>query len=155
MRSINYKKKVTTANTQYNETTSWDLAWILSQSQRLIQTATDCEIHKVSEGSRLFTRNGNLPKQSSGKMNSPKSMCEGVLDNFHKGQYDLSDKQMQGIEESFKVANEIIEDFEQVEFIEGELPKLRSKLPAPLESALTTFESLFDNFNISINFTKK
>ena len=154
-KTINYKKKHTTANTQYNETTSWDLAWILEQAERLVETATACEQHNVKEGSRLYTRNGNMPKQSTGKMNSPKTMCEGVIDNFHKGQYDLTEKQMTGLQEAFNVGNDIIEDFDSVIFEEGDLPKLRSKLPAPLENALTTFESLFDHFSVNITFTKK
>ena len=155
MKIIPYRKKTTTATTQYNETTSWDLAWILDQAQRLVQTAADCEKHKIPEGSRLFSRNGNMPKQSTGKMNSPKSMCEGVIENFNKGQYDLSDKQMTGLTEAFKVGNEIIEDFDEVEFTEGTLPKLRSLLPRSIDSALSTFETLFDKFTVTIDVTKK
>lgn len=155
MKTIYYRKKVTTADTQYNETTSWDLAWILDQCERLVQLATECEKQKIVEGLRLYTRNGLMPKQSSGKMNSPKSMCEGVIDNFHKGQYDLSEKQMTGLTEAFRVGCELIEDFDEVDFQEGSLPKLRSKLPPAVDNALSTFESLFEHFNVSINLTKK
>jgi len=127
MKKIPYKKKATTANTQYNQTTSTDLKHILNECKRLVEVATECERQGITDGKKLYSNNGIMPRQSSGKMNSPKTMCEGVIDNFNKGQYDLSDPQMKGITESFRVAHDVIEDFEEVVFEEvTNLPKLNS-----------------------------
>lgn len=127
MKTIPYKKKTTTANTQYNQTTSSDLKHILNDCNRVVEVATECERQGIMDGKKLYSNNGIMPRQSSGKMNSPRSMCEGIIENFNKGQYDLSDKQMQGITESFRVASEIINDFEEVTFEEVDtLPKLNS-----------------------------
>lgn len=156
MKQIQYKLKHTNANTQYVETTSSDTKWILAQCQRLIQVAIACEVNNITEGQRLFTRNGMMPRMSNGKMNTCRTMCEGILDNFHEGQYNLTDKQMHGLTEAFKVGNEIIEDFEDIMFKEvTDLPKLRtSTLPteSPTESTLS---DLFDIESITVTYKKR
>ena len=157
-KSIAFKKKHTTANTQYNETNTSDLKHVLEQSQRIVDVATMCEQQGVIEGQRLYSSNGIMPRQSSGKMNSCKSMCEGVLENFTKGQYTLSEKQMEGLTEAFKVASEVIEDFEDITFTEvDELPKIKSKPVDPniLKEINTTFSDLWDWEVESVTLTRR
>ncbi len=145
-RHIPYKNKTTTAGTQYRQTTSQDTNWVLEQCKQLSHVAAECEKHKLKEGAALNHPNPYLPKMSTGRRNTPATMCDGVVDNFNQGQYDLSDKQMDGLKEAFRICNNIIEDFEQVEFEEVvSLPKIRSTsapLPHPLDN--TVFGDLFD-----------
>lgn len=145
MKIIPYIKKQTNANTQYNCTTSTDTNWVLAQSKRLVDVATDCISHGIKEGMVLDQSNPKLPRMSTGKRNSPKSMCEGVVDNFNHGQYDLSDKQMEGLAEAFRIGNEIINDFEEVEFNEVEhLPKITHPVTEMNNIKNTIFADLFD-----------
>lgn len=143
MKTIKYKKKQTTARTQYNETTSIDTQDVLNKCKRIVEVADACEKHNIADGKRLYGRNDKMPRQSNGKMNSPKSMCEGVIDNFNNGQYNISDPQIKGLSESFNVAHDIIEDFEQTIFEEvTTLPKL--SMPSNIEQDPgTTFGDLF------------
>ena len=148
MRKIPYKKKQTKASTQYNETLSTDLKYILSESKRIVEVATECERMGVTEGKRLYDRNPSLSKQSTGKMNSVKSMCEGIIDNFNNSQYDLSDPQIKSLEVAFKVASEIIEDFEEVSFeLVHSLPKIKNSTvfdTSLLDSVGSTLSDLFE-----------
>jgi len=144
-KQIQYKLKQTSANTQYVETTSSDTKWILQQCRHLIQVAMACEVNNITEGQRLFTRNGYMPRMSNGKMNTCRTMCEGIIDNFAEGQYDLTEKQMIGLTEAFKVGNDIIENFDSIEFKQvDELPKLRIREVPEVSRPPSTFSTLFD-----------
>ena len=155
MLTIPYKRKPTHANTQYVETRSQDQKWILQQARRLIELADLCEKEDVPEGLPLVTRNGNLPKQKTGKMNSCRTFCEGIIDNFNNGQYDFTEKQLEGITEAFAVVNRLAEEFEAVTFEEvRELPKLKSLIPPP-DILFEKFSDLFEIEEITINYKKR
>ncbi len=155
MITIPFKRKQTHANTQYVETKSQDLKWILQQCRRLVELSEACIAEDIKEGLPLHSRNGNLPKQHSGKMNSCQSFCEGILDNFNNGQYDLTERQLEGLTEAFAVVNRLAEEFEAVIFEEvKELPKLKSIIPPP-EDILEKFSDLFEVEEITINYKKR
>ena len=147
MKIIPYKSKVTNANTNYKETRFVDTKWVLDQCKTLVLVAD-------TEGDRLLALNPKMPKQSTGHRNSPKSMCEGVIDNFNNGQYNFSDKTMQGITESFRIGEELIEDFEAVEFVEVDTwPKISVPKTPEVSTSENTFTDLFDIESIVVNTT--
>lgn len=156
MKTIVYKKKQTNAQTQYNETLSKDLKWVLQQCKRIVELAETCEQEEIEEGARLYSRNGDLPRQKTGKMNTCKSMCQGVIENFDNGQYDLSEKQIEGLTIAFNVAHDIIDEFEAVVFEEVQtLPKLKSTLPPPIEELPPNFGDLFDVEELVVKYKRK
>ncbi len=143
-RSVPYIKKVTQANTEYRKSTSADTNWILAHCKRLVSVANDCANAGIKEGAALNAPNPKMPRMSTGQHNTPKSMCEGVVDNFTRGQYDLSNKQCDGLVEAFRIGNDIIEDFEEVEFNEvAVLPKLVSVIEMN-NIDNTVFSDIFD-----------
>lgn len=151
-KTIPFKQKPKTSGTVYNETTSTDTKYVLNKCKRVVEVADACEQHGITEGQRLFSRNGNMPKQSTGKMNSPKSMCQGVIDNFNDGQYNLSDPQIKGLAEAFTVANDIIDNFDEIVFEKvSELPKL--SLPTTITEQ-STFGDLFGDDVEEVHVTK-
>jgi hypothetical protein len=90
----------------------------------------------------------DLPKQSTGKRNSCHTWCQGIIDNFKDSQYDLTEKQCDGLEAVFRTAFSIIEDFDTVEFSEvTDLPKIRI-VEQPV--CRTTFGDLFDQVELTI-----
>jgi hypothetical protein len=70
-------------------------------------------------------------------------MADGVIENFKQGQYDISHRQMPGIEEAIRTASELFTDIEAVVFEEvDELPK--KKPAAAAAPAPDTFNDLFE-----------
>jgi hypothetical protein len=152
MKTIPFVKKQTGASTQYNQITSSDLNWLLSQSKRLVDVANDCANSGVKEGQALNQPNPNLPRQSSGTRNSPKSMCDGINDNFNKGQYDLSSKQMDGLVESFRIGESVIDNFDSIEFNEvDKLPKIKSAVTSQVDELDPL---LFQIDSVTITYTR-
>jgi len=145
MRKIPYIKKRTTANTEYRQTARTDTRWVIDQCKRLVEVAQACVKNGIIEGAALNAPNPKMPRMSSGNRNSASTMCEGVVENFNQGQYDLSNKQCDGLEEAFRIGSNVIEDFEEVIFEEvTSLPKLQSsKAPVP-ETCNSVFSDLFD-----------
>lgn len=151
MKTIQYRVKSTTAGTEYRQTTSWDSNWILAQCQMLAEVARDCQQFNISEGLALNTPRPDLPKMSSGRRNTPATLCQGIVDNFNQGQYNLSNKQMEGLVVAFKIASELADGFEAVEFEEvTTLPKIPINT-AKKESQLTTLTELFDFENWEVD----
>lgn len=145
MKKILHKLKSTSAGTTYHDMLTADKKWLLDQAERLAQVGNGCNSINAVEGERLYKTNPNLPRQGNGKMNSPTTMCEGIVDNIRKGtQRDLTDKQLKGLEEAFRVGSEVINDFEAVTFEEvSTLPKLPSN-PLPVDTSGSTFNDLFE-----------
>ena len=143
---VPYINKKTTAGTQYRQTTKQDLNRVLEQCKTLVQVAP--------YDPALQTPSAKMPRMSNGKRNTPETMCQGVIDNFNSGQYDLSDKQCDGLTEAFRIGEQIIEDFETVEFEEvTSLPKIRpTATPAPVDDV---FGSLFDIDSITVTYKRK
>lgn len=156
MRKIPYIKKRTTANTEYRQTTSSDTKWVLEQCKRLVEVAQACEANGIKEGAALNAPNPKMPRMSNGKRNSASTMCEGVIDNFNQGQYDLSNKQCDGVEEAFRIGSDVIDNFEEVTFEEvTSLPKLQSsKAPIP-ETCNSVFSDLFEVECVTVVYRKK
>ena len=146
MKTIPYINKDTKASTQYRKTTKQDIDWVLTQCKRIAQVAP------ISD--ELRTPNPKMPRMSAGGRNTPESMCKGVIDNFNAGQYDLSDKQCTGLEEAFRIGEEVIEDFEGVVFEQVDvLPKMKSVVQVPTEPP-GTFGDLFDIESITVTYRK-
>ncbi len=137
MKTVPYINKATTAGTQYRKTRKQDTDWILSQCKTIV----DCSPYD----DRLTAPNPRMNRQSTGKRNSVATICQGVIDNFNTGQYDLSDKQMPSLEEAFRVGEEVIENIESVIFEEvTSLPKI-NPVAAPSSNAVeSVFEDLFE-----------
>ena len=143
---IPYKKRLPTENdsSTRHDTSSSDLKWVLDQCKRLVEVANACEVNNIKEGDRLLRSNPLIPRMSSGKVNSPRTMCEGLQKNFSTGQRDLTDKQCTGIQEAFRIGNEVINDFDSVTFEEvDQLPKLTAPTVHTIEEG-STFEDLFE-----------
>ena len=155
MRNIKYVKKNVKAGTEYRSTSKDDLNMVLDQCRRIIEVTNACEKDSNKDlqnaSSKLNSRNPNIPRQSGGKVNSVKTMCEGTLDNFANGQYDLSIKTCAGVQEAFRIAASIFDEFEEVTFEEViELPKL----VAPVASS-GSLNELWDQYEIVTTIRKK
>jgi hypothetical protein len=125
---IPYKTKVTQANTTYRELRALDRNLVLDKAQEIIDLDNELKKYNSPDSITLNSPNPNMPRMSPpyGKgRNSARSMCEGIINNMRHGtQYDLSDKSMDGLAESFRVAHSIVDSFEQVIFYEvDEWPK--------------------------------
>ena len=149
MRNIKYVKKNVRAATEYRSTSKDDLNWVLEQCRKLIRVADACEQSTnrdlLNAALVLNTRIPGIPRQSGGKTNSARSMCEGTLENFSQGQYDLSIKTCAGLEEAFRIAANIFDEFEGVVFEEVvELPRL----VAPVAEVESPFGDLWEQYEI-------
>ena len=92
-------------------------------------------------------------KQQAGGNNTAATLCEGILDNFITSQNDISEKQCIALVDVFKIGNEEIEDFDEVEFSEvPKLPKLK-RVPV-VEEAGTTMSDLFDIESITVTYKR-
>jgi len=153
---IPYRNKATTANTVFTEMSESDKNWIEQQCNRIISIAD----RYPTDASRLNDKNPNLPRHNDGiqrGMNTPKSFCEGVVDKLNlPGLKDLSTKQMDGLVEAFRIGEELIEDFESVEFEEvDKLPKLKSVNTVTQEDSGTTMFDLFEVESITVTYGRK
>lgn len=148
MKTIPYIKKLTTAGTQYIGTSLQDTEFILTQCNTISRLAPYVP--------RLMIAHPNYLKQSTGKHNTPQSLCEGIIDNFNSGQYDFSLKQCEALKLVFAIGEEEIEDFHTVEFEEvPKLPKLKALAPVVAsEQKGTTMSDLFDIESITVVYRK-
>lgn len=141
MRKIPYIVKQTkaTIGTIYHQITPADRSFVLNQADAISNMDDACRASGdpvlIGISNQLNAPNKNMPRKSAqggGGYNSVRSMCDGVTKNFNNGQYDLSHKTMPGVQEAFKVASDLFEPFEEVEFEEV------SALPT--KKAVATFE---------------
>lgn len=149
-----YVKKNVKANTEYRSTSRDDLDMVLEQCKQIVSVTNECSRSNNKDllhaAATLNSRNPKIPRQSGGKVNSAKSMCEGVLDNFKNGQYDLSIKTCIGVQEAFRVASVIFDNFEEVTFTEVDsLPRL----VAPVAKTLPV--DLWDDFEFVTTVRRK
>lgn len=124
-------RKFTTANTTYYETSRSDTSSILNQCRDIVEmdnqlkNQTDQELYNIHK--KFNTANKQMPGKSAsygGGPNNVRSMCEGVIDNFNDGQYNVSNKTVKGLSEAFRVAASVFETFEEFDFEEvSSLPK--------------------------------
>ena len=149
MRTILYVKKETKANTEYRLMSRQDLDWLFTKMNQILsvcqykQTGSVCDRGSSLPLNERFTmKYPTLPRMSTGIQNSIQSFCEGIISNFKNQsktglQRDLSNKQCDGLQIVFQVANQLIADFDEVEFVEADaLPKLK----APTDRMSTFFD---------------
>ena len=154
---IPYIKKITSANTEYRQLKPLDRNIVLDKCQEVVDLDNELKKYNSPDSHTLNAPNPKMPRMSppygKGK-NSARSMCEGTLDNFKTGtQYDLSDKTMDGLQEAFRVAHSIVDEFEEVEFeCVDSFPKSK---PVQQEASPTTLEDLFDIESITVTYRKK
>jgi hypothetical protein len=122
MRTIKYIPKTTTANTEYRELNEEDLNWvkttILKSMARMSElSVSHNEDHKLVMSDYWNRRRKSLPRRRDGE-NSPNSFIGGLANNLIFGtQRDLSDRQMEGIEQIFGIMSALFpEEFEAVRF---------------------------------------
>ena len=156
MKQIKYKVRPPTSNDSAirHEMSDSDLLWILRQCKEVNKFVELCKLYYSPGYTRLISSNPNMPKQTPPYgigHNSVKTMCEGLLRNFETGQFSMSDKSCTGIQEAFRVVNELDESFEAVEFIDVD------KIPLNPSSELsgTTLPDLFDIESIMVTYRKK
>jgi len=153
MRKIPYRNKPRPAGTYttYRETTKEDLDYVRDSLQKIVDRDDMCrqsrnpDLVKVSE--ELNRPNRAMPGRSrahGGGPNSARSMAEGVLDNFKQGQFDISHRQMPGIQEAINTASDLFNDIDPVVFEEvARLPSTASTVKTESQSN-TTFDSIFE-----------
>lgn len=150
MRTIKYKNKSTSAGTQYRSISTNDRNWVLDQCRTVSGLVDVCA--KTSESTltaihtELVAPSIVMPKQSTGKRNSVKSMVDGVLDNFKTGQYDLSDKTMIGLTESFMISSKHFNNCDAVEFVEESVQD---------QVEVNHVDDLFDIESITVTYKKR
>jgi hypothetical protein len=126
MRNIKYLKKRVSANTEYRKISREDLNWILGKLQELqifideCESTYDLEVQEVYK--ILCTPLDELPRQGYEpyQRNSIRSFAKGVIKNFFTGgQRDLSNKTCEGLIVIFTLAEALLADYEQVNFVES------------------------------------
>ena len=125
MRTIKYLKKRVSANTEYRKISLEDLNWILSKLQELQMFIDECESTYDLEVQEVYSLLclpiNELPRQGIPPYarNSVRSFTNGVLKNFFVGsQRDLSHKTCDGLITIFTIAAALLNDFEQLNFVE-------------------------------------
>lgn len=129
----------------YWRTTTQDSAFILKQ----------CELIQLLAPyiPKLNIKHPKYLKQSTGAHNTAASLCEGILENFNKSQFDLSEKQCGALVDVFKIGVDEIEDFQPVEFEEvDKLPKIK---PPVQEDWSALPPDLFDIESVTVVYKKK
>lgn len=150
MRVIKYLNKATTAKTQYREISKENERWILDSCKQIVKWVDElkqCEnqTEEVQDAiMELTARRSRMPKRSQeygGGYNSVYTMCEGTVENFKHGQYNLSSKTMKGLEEAFKIANRVSNgEIDEVWFDESNTLKDENTKPI----TRTTYSDLFE-----------
>jgi hypothetical protein len=154
MKHIPYIKKITTASTEYRQMLPTDVDWVLEQCKKLHEIASVCKKNGIREGDRLNTKNPKIPRMGTGGINTCSSICEGVIDNLNGSQYNLSAPQCDGLEEAFRIGEDLIEDFESVVFEQvDKLPKMT--LPGIPDISGSTLGDLFDVDTIVVTYRKR
>jgi hypothetical protein len=166
MRTINYKRKATSASTVYTELSPIDKAFVKQQltdinliMDAVIEAgANDKEYQATSD---TFTEDrGDLPRRGvyPFKRNSIKDFVDGLIENFEVGnQRDFSEKQLRGIEVVFSVLHDMFPEIcENIEFVQGQLSLLPKPKPQPAIVNIPQ-TGLFDfgDYEVSITVRKK
>lgn len=166
MRTVPFTTKNTTAGTVYCRTLPTDRDAVLEQCKTIVDFDDECATESPIVSSILNRPIKNITRKSlkhGGGYNSARSVCEGVVDNFNKGQYDFSVPQLTAIEEAFKVAHGVLTDFWEIDWDPvSVLPKLKLednkvvKVPAKKEEPVTPESMIGEFFDIeSITITYK
>lgn len=151
MRNIPYLRKVTQAQTEYRDIRKHDIAWILEQCRNIVLVANQLDSSYQNIIDNLNRPNLLIPKQSTGKRNTVITFCEGIIKNFSHGQYNLSAKGCQGIQEAFRVASEDLE----IETVEFEEVQTLPKISIPENLPKSAIEDFFDIESITITWKSK
>ncbi len=121
IKTIKYIPKTTGARTQYREIDAEDMSWLQTELIRWMANANELG-QKRDEDSEYFTRQWwmkrtqTLPKGQWGP-NSPSSFIGGTVNNLVFGtQRDLSDKQMDSIQNISMIMGQAFEGCSQIRF---------------------------------------
>lgn len=163
MRTVPFSTKDTTAGTVYCQTNIIDRNAVLEQCKTIVDFDNKCATESPIVSSILNRPLKGVIRKSvrhGGGYNSARSICEGIVDNFNKGQYDFSLPQLTAIEEAFKVAHGILPDFWEVNFepttelLRIKVKKVEQKKDEPVtpESMIKEF---FDIDSVTITYKKK
>ena len=112
MKQIDYKPKVTSANTQYNELSTADMAFVQEQLLRYMSMMGELKNNRNPTIRAIVKdywskKTNTLPRGRNGK-NSPETYVSGLINNLIFGkQQDLSDTQMQALTNIAHVVSEI------------------------------------------------
>lgn len=122
MRTIKYIPKTTSANTEYRELNEEDLNYVKERILKCLARMAELSVshsedHKLVMSDYWNRRRKTLPKRRDGE-NTPQSFIGGIANNLIFGtQRDLSDRQMEGIEQVFGIMSALFpEEFEAVRF---------------------------------------
>lgn len=137
MKTLEIIRKRTNAKTTYFDMQQHELKGLLSEIDLAVQ------VSELLKDPILFESNKSLPRQSTGKFNSVESFLQGVQSNFNRGQYDISIKQIGGIEKCFEILNSIHDEFKTYKFEEVMHYSKIYKKPVPLPDPTPTFRDLF------------
>jgi len=153
MKQIPYKNKKTGASTIYCDVSPDDKQWVIDKCREITlleQALRSANLNATAD--EITKPRKSLPRQGSGKSNSIQSAADGVLDNLTKGtQRNLSHKTRDLLSKSFKEMNNIIPNFEEVEFVE----QSKAGVDIDMEPSGTTLSDLFDIDSITITYRKK
>jgi hypothetical protein len=146
MKTVKYKIKENNANTEYREVSKEDKEWVLSQAQRISNLADDCAKSTnqdiLDAGRELTKTRKELIRQGTGTLNSVKTLVDGVIKNMVQGgQRDFSDRTCKGLQGAFKIASEVFNTIEEVEWEES--TTLRND-PYTMDPIQTTLSDLWD-----------
>jgi len=165
MKRMNYKRKVTKANTVYTDLALQDQQYLkkeLGDVQIMLDAVVSASAKDkdYEDMAATFTENrSDLPRRGEYpfKHNSIKDFVDGLIHNFDSGnQRNYSEKQLRGLEVVFGVLHDIFpEHIEDIEFVEGQ-PAITPK-PKPTPQPNITQNSLFDfgDYEVSITVRKK
>lgn len=112
MKQIDYKPKVTGANTQYNELAATDMIWVQTQLLRYMSMMGELKNNRNPAVRAIVKeywskKTDTLPRGRNGR-NSPETYISGLINNLIFGnQRDLSDTQMQALTNIAHVVSEI------------------------------------------------
>lgn len=108
-------------NTTYHQLRVEDRKSLLEDCKMLVDFTNECKKHNDPVWMTLEAGTPKMPRRSAaygGGRNSAYSICEGIIENFKKGQYDISHKQMPAIVEAFRIAHNALEEFDEIDFKE-------------------------------------
>lgn len=121
IRVIKYIPKTTSARTQYREIDSEDMAWLQTELMRWLALGSEIQ-QRRDEDAEYFhrqwwlKRTQTLPKGQHGP-NSPSSFIGGIVNNLVFGsQRDLSDRQMDSIQNISAIMGQAFDGSSQIRF---------------------------------------
>jgi hypothetical protein len=121
MRTIKYIPKVTSAQTQYREIDADDQIWLQTELIRWLAIMGELDMYHDADSKWVrdqwwHKRTATLPKGRLGQ-NTPASFVGGLLHNIMFGnQRDLTDKQMDAIQNISHIISQAAEGCTQVKF---------------------------------------